>query len=159
MDRSTYVSIIRKIDEEARWAAKMAKGAKNSQAWDEYNGLMKARGIIDSVLIAKASGEPPLPTYRMDELPHYDELGTDEWKQSIREKYPNRWRLEVHDQMGLHWNLNDEDPPNTLGFRTVLVCGDDDHDEIEAKAEEVYMWMMKEHGRVDYLEFYKAMNA
>lgn len=159
MDVNAYTSIIRKIEEEARWAFKMAKGGKNPQSWDEYNGLMKARAIVDDVILSRLSGEQPLPRYSMDELPHFNELGTTKWKQLIREKYPNRWRLEIHDQLGLHWNLNDEDPPNTLGFRTVLVCGDDEHDEVDLKAGMVYETLMEQCGRVDYLEFYKAMNA
>lgn len=69
------------------------------------------------------------------------------------------WRLEFHDTDGLHWNANDEDKPNTHGWRTVITCTENEFDEVDQKAEDVWKSLKAAHGKVDYLEFYKAMNA
>jgi hypothetical protein len=71
----------------------------------------------------------------------------------------NVWRLEFHDEDGMHWNLNDEEPPNTLEFRTVVTCTEDEFDEVNDKATAVWFELIEAHGKVDYLEFYKAMNS
>ena len=68
------------------------------------------------------------------------------------------WRLELHDETGLHWNLNDEDDPNTFGYRTVLTCTDAELPRVDLRATRTYDRLMRERGFVDYVEFYKAMN-
>lgn len=69
------------------------------------------------------------------------------------------WRLEFHDEEGMHWNANDEDKPNTNGYRTVITCTHQEFDAMDLKAEETYNRLLAKNGRVEYLDFYKAMNA
>ena len=68
------------------------------------------------------------------------------------------WRLELHDTDGLHWSVSDEHKPNTHGWRTIITCTSDEFDEIDQKAEDVWKELKAAHGKVEYLDFYKAMN-
>jgi hypothetical protein len=68
------------------------------------------------------------------------------------------WRLEFHDDGEMHWNANDEHKPNTNGWRTVITCTSKEFDAMDEKATIIYKRLMRENGRVDYVEFYKAMN-
>lgn len=156
------LKITRKIDELVSIAEQEYKSSRHALAYEKLQALRLAQDVCRNVFFESIDPErlPPLPRLKMDDLP---DVGSTEpavdFHARMVEKYGNTWRLEFHDQAGLHWNLNDEEPPNTFGFRTVLTCTDDEFDEVDEKATAVWDELMKAHGKVEYLDFYKAMNA
>lgn len=154
MNLKLYASIVRAFENERKIAADYARACSDSKqehriAQERVNGIDCARQAFENVVSRYLHETDTPPRSRMDVLP-----STPEHK-ALR----NVWRLEFHERFGLHWNLNDEDPPNTAGFRTVLTCTDDEHDNVTEKVDAIWEALMRENGRVDYYELYKAMNA
>ena len=71
----------------------------------------------------------------------------------------NVWRLMWHETDGPLWDLNDSYQHILHGERTVLFCGDKEQSALDDKAEATWDRIFKQKGRVEFEEFYKAMNA
>jgi len=157
------LKIVRKLEELVKDAEDHYRANKTALNHERLIALWSARDIAKDVFFDSMKPErlPQMPRIRLDDLPEPgDPIETErEFHERMVEKYGNTWRLEFHDEAGLHWNLNDEVPANTFGFRTVLTCKDDDVEDIDEKATAVWWRLVDAHGRVDYVEFYKAMNA
>lgn len=156
------LKITRKIERLVNIAEGEYKASKHALAYEKLQALRLAQDVCRDVFLESVKEErlPPLPRLRMEDLPDAgDTESMVDFHARMVEKYGNTWRLEFHDQAGLHWNLNDENPPNTFGYRTVLTCTDEELDEVDYKATTVWCELISAHGKVDYLDFYKAMNA
>ena len=157
------LKIVRRLDEMIERASMEYKGTKSAFSFEKLQTLWSASDVARSVFFDSINPDrlPPLPRMKMDDLPDANDTSETfaEWHARMSEKYPSKWRLEFHDEMGLHWNLNDEDPPNTFGVRTVIECGDEELDEVDERATAVGDELMKVKGKVEYLDFYQAMNA
>ncbi len=156
MNAKEIASLWRTVHQRCEDAYKEYERLKTPIAFEYWRGMIDMKSLVISWM--QKRGARPVPRISMDDLPSENQSMT-EWAENVRKKYPDVWRLELHDDMGLHWNLNDEDPPNTLGFRTVLTCDDNEFAEVDERATRVYERLMLEKGEVDYVEFYKAMNA
>ena len=153
---------MRQIDELVQLAEKEYKLTKSALSFEKLHALWSASDVARSIFFDSIKEErlPPLPRLKMDDLPDAGDTEPEvEFHARMVEKYGNTWRLEFHDHAGMHWNLNDEHPPNTFGFRTVLTCTDEELDKVDDKATTVWDELIAAHGKVDYLDFYKAMNA
>lgn len=155
MNTKDIASLVRTIHQRCEDAFKEYERVKTPMNFEYWKGMSDLKSLV--IAWVQKREARPVPRIRMDDLP-CEGQDMAEWTENIRKKYPDVWRLELHEDMGLHWNLNDEDPPNTLGFRTVLTCSDSELDEVDARASSVYERLMLENGEVDYVEFYKAMN-